>query len=210
MATRFDDLDLGNGYHVRAITGEAYREALARLEPRIFGDYFTFDVTRSLSNARRAQVAQWKQAQAGFYRLCLGIYFAGELVGWQVSQQVLDAGIQMLDTGLLPEHQGKGTYSRLLPHLIAEFRELGFDHILSFHRATNNAVIIPKLRAGFLIQGFQMDEYGLTLRLLYPFNDTFRESLQVRSGERRPAGTVAELMGLKSDAAGAPAHQPKA
>ena len=196
MTSSPSDIDLGNGYLARPISHQAYLEALSRLEERIFGEYFTFDTTRSLGDEGRARTERWRTIQRELFTYCLGIFHGEEMVGWHYAQQTVEGGIFMRDTGLLPEHQGKGIYSRLLPILIAEFRRLGFDHILSHHRATNNGVIIPKLRAGFMIFGFEMDEHGLAVKLIYPFNPLYGESLKVRSGQRRPEGTVAELLGL--------------
>lgn len=199
MEHSLTEFPLPNGYVARAVSFDAYRELCARLEPRVFGDYFTFDVRRSLSDERRAEIDRWNRVREALFTLCLGIYLGEEEAGWHFSHQNTEGGVVMRDTGLLPEHRGKGIYSHLVRLLVEEFRRLGFDHVVSDHRATNNAVIIPKLRAGFLIHGLQMDEYGVTLKLIHPFNDAFRESLRVRSGEIRPTGTVAELMGLRPE-----------
>jgi GNAT superfamily N-acetyltransferase len=197
MTSSFAGIDLGDGYAARPITYDEYLDALARLEGRIFGHYFAFDTIGSLTGEARARLTEWRAIREELFNFCLGIYHGDELVGWHYSQQTIDGGIKMLDTGMLPEHRGKGLYSRLLPTLIEEFRGLGFDHILSHHRATNNAVIIPKLRVGFVIFGFEMDEYGLAVKLIYPFNPLYRASLDVRSGLMRPEGRVAELLGLR-------------
>lgn len=63
------------------------------------------------------------------------------------------------------------------------------------HRATAHQVIIPKLRAGFIMHGLQMDD-GLTIILAYYFKEVRREACKVRSGEKRVVGKVAEVLGL--------------
>lgn len=189
--------DLGNGYHAKTIGFQDYLDACARLEDQIFGEYFGFNLNKALDDAARSRLEALKANVAVGYQLCLGIFTAsGELVGWQYSYQERGGDILMKDTGLLPAHQRKGTYTRLLPILLDIFRAKGFTTAISYHRTTNNGVIVPKLKAGFLINGVVTDEYGMAVQLVYPFNPHHRESLQVRSGERRPRGAIAALMGL--------------
>ncbi len=189
--------DLGNGYHVRSITFQEYLDACVRLEDQIFGEYFGFNLSKALDDASRKKLDALKKNLPNGYQLCLGIFMNdGELVGWQYSVQEKGGEVLMKDTGILPAHQKKGTYKRLLPIVLDIFRAQGFTAAISYHRTTNNGVIVPKLKAGFLINGITTDEYGMAVQLIYPFNDLYRESLQVRSGERRPRGHLASLMGL--------------
>ncbi|HEY4249536.1 MAG TPA: hypothetical protein VGM64_22120 [Lacunisphaera sp.] len=90
------------------------------------------------------------------YSLCLGIYCGEQLAGWQYSH-AQEGGILMRDTGLLPEHQGRGVYSAFLPHLLTHFAKSGFALVVSRHRFQNNAAIIPKLKAGFVIVGTEIE-----------------------------------------------------
>ncbi len=93
--------------------------------------------------------------------------------------------------------QNKGIYSRLLHKLLGYFESLGFGKVFSCHCPTNNHVIIPKLRAGFLINGLSFDSYSLALKLIYAFDPEYRDCLKVRSGEIHPKENVAQLMGLE-------------
>lgn len=66
--------------------------------------------------------------------------------------------------------------------------------MFSRHYATDNQVIIPKLRFGFLISGFELtDEFGLLLRLSYYFNETRRSIMHVRSGFQQPSAAINDL-----------------
>jgi hypothetical protein len=73
--------------------------------------------------------------------------------------------------------------------------DLGFQRIYSRHKMSNNAVIIPKLKAGFVITGFEvaMMYFGNLVELSYYTNPRRRELLEVRTGMRRPSE---EDMGL--------------
>jgi len=62
----------------------------------------------------------------------------------------------MWNTVVRRDLQRRGLYRAFLPRLIAAVREVGFREIHSRHHADNNAVLVPKLRAGFVITGFEV------------------------------------------------------
>ena len=69
--------------------------------------------------------------------------------------------------------------------------------ISSKHSATNNRVIIPKLKAGFVISGLEIsDRYGTLVRLEYFTNPKRRELMDFRSGQALPDLGLRELLGL--------------
>ncbi|GAA5514500.1 hypothetical protein Dcar01_03256 [Deinococcus carri] len=184
-------IPLGGGYSARPISFEAYREACTRLEGRIFGGNwgYAFDPpVKALPPL--GETFQW------------GIFCGKELVGWHHAHQRDERTVYMADTGLLPEHQGQGLYSRLLPHLVDVYREAGYTLVTSHHRATNNRVIIPKLRAGFFIQGLNLYEGGLNVALTLSLDWPYREALHVRSGFRQAAGETARRLGLNLEPSG--------
>ncbi|WP_189000230.1 hypothetical protein [Deinococcus roseus] len=188
-------MDLGQGYRIQPITYQEYLDACARIEDRIFGDYFAFRWTDTRTPEQQARIQELGKMPKGI-QVCLGLFFEGELIGWQYSEQLNAQTIVMKDTGWLADHQNKGLYSRLLPELLKLFEALGFEMVLSYHRQTNNQVILPKLKAGFFINGFRVDSYGMNVELIYAFNPDYREALHVRSGYRTPRGRMAELLGL--------------
>lgn len=72
----------------------------------------------------------------------------------------------MTNTGILEEHRRRGLYTALLPVVLNQLRQKGFQIVFSRHTLTNNAVIIPKLKAGFVISGFEVDDrFGTLVQL---------------------------------------------
>ncbi|MDV6375938.1 GNAT family N-acetyltransferase [Deinococcus arenicola] len=184
-------LDLGggssNGYSARPISVQTYRDACARLTGQIFGDgsLYAFGPDTK-APPPLGETFAW------------GIYAGETLIGWSFSHQKDEHTVYMADTGILPEHQGRGLYTRLLPQMLDTFQTAGYTLVQSHHRATNNAVIIPKLRAGFLIQGLNLYEGGLNVALTLGLNDTYRGAMHVRSGFQAASGEVARRLGLPS------------
>ncbi|WP_242402922.1 GNAT family N-acetyltransferase [Deinococcus deserti] len=194
--------DLGGGYTARRITLESYREACARLEDRIFGGNWLY----SFGPAAKAPPPLGEN-------FSWGVYCGTELVGWSHAHQRDERTVYMADTGLLPEHQGRGLYTRLLPALLETFRTAGYTLVQSHHRATNNRVIVPKLRAGFLVQGLSLYEGGLNVALTLSLDPAYQEAQHIRSGFRAPdargaRGEAARRLGLEPAGTRRPAPLP--
>jgi len=90
----------------------------------------------------------------------------GALVGVYSGVQETWARYYMMFTGLLPAFQGKGIYSAFLSRILSITREMGFREVSSRHQADNNAVLVPKLKQGFVVSGFEVSpKYGLLIVL---------------------------------------------
>ena len=178
-------IELGNGYTAERIPDETYREASTRSERVMYSDtsVYAFDAP-TRADVPKGETYSW------------GIFHGGQLVGWHHAYQYDERSVYMSDSGLLPEHRGQGVYTRLLPSLLEAFRAAGYTLIRSHHRATNNAVIIPKLRLGFFIQGLNLYEGGVNVLLVLSFDESYRAAQRVRSGELQPRGEVARRLGL--------------
>ncbi|GAA5533676.1 GNAT family N-acetyltransferase [Deinococcus aluminii] len=178
-------IPLGDGYEARPISFGAYRDACARLEGRIFGGNWLYAFgPPAKPPPPLGETFQW------------GLYHGEDLIGWHHAHQQGERTVYMADTGILPEHQGRGLYSRLLPHVLAVYRQAGYTLVQSHHRATNNRVIIPKLRAGFFLQGLNLYEGGLNVALTLSLDETYRGAMHVRSGFRQAVGETARRLGL--------------
>lgn len=91
---------------------------------------------------------------------------AGEPIGIYQGEQREAGRYNMTNTILRPEWRGRGVYRALLAQLEAAVRASGFLEMSSHHRADNNAVIIAKLRAGWVIAGFEVAlKFGLLVQL---------------------------------------------
>jgi hypothetical protein len=62
----------------------------------------------------------------------------------------------------------------------------GFKEITSKHHAGNNAVLIPKLKAGFVIQGFEINpRFGIMVNLVRYTNSSILNIYHQRTGFRK-------------------------
>ena len=110
-----------------------------------------------------------------------------EIVGWHIGRQMDEEQYHMSNTGIFKEHQGKGIYRVFLQKMLEMLKEKGFQKAVSRHHASNNNILVPKLKAGFVITGFEIDErYGIFVLLSYVFNEKRLRAYQFRTGSLRP------------------------
>lgn len=188
-------VDLGKGITVRPVSRKLYDSFRSEHEPGIFPNRFDINIGDALTaeehQAHRALSANLDD----LYELRLGFFHGEDMIGWSYGIQVNADTFRMATTGLLPGFQRQGIYSAFLKVLAEHVKGKGFQVLFSRHYSTDNQVIIPKLRFGFLISGFELtDEYGLLLRLSYYFNETRRKVMHVRSGMQQADEAVRKLI----------------
>jgi GNAT superfamily N-acetyltransferase len=128
------------------------------------------------------------------FTLNLVAFEKNEFVGWSFGFQDSREKYYMCNSGVLKEHRRKGLYSQLLQETLKIASEEGFQIISSRHCATNNPVIIPKLKAGFVISGMELsDQFGTLVNLHYYINSKRREILDYRCGESSPNQQIRDL-----------------
>lgn len=114
-------------------------------------------------------------------QLRIGAFIDDRLVAWSYSRGEDDL-LHMINSGVCPELRRRGIYSSLVEATIGYANSHGFSKIISRHVPSNNAVIIPKLRLGFIVSGFEYSEvYGPLVRLTYLGGDKRRELYRARS-----------------------------
>ncbi|MGE3684014.1 MAG: GNAT family N-acetyltransferase [Bdellovibrionales bacterium] len=149
-----------------------------------------------LSEEERAFKLKLKPTKGPALSLRLGIYHESKLIGFTYGWQLDEYSYYMAASLILPEYQRQGLYSELLKYTIEFTRAKGFQTITSKHKATNNAVIIPKLKAGFLITGLELsDIMGTMIGLTYLHNSHRRDLLNARAGFKPPTERVRPLLG---------------
>ena len=132
------------------------------------------------------------------YALYLGAFDQkGELVAWHFGFQKDSQNFYMCNSAVLPPFRRKGLYTVLLNHIAELVKEKGFQILYSRHNMTNNYVIIPKLKAGFVISGFEVDDvFGTLVHLKYYVNKTRSKIMDYRVGQLKPDKELKNLLNL--------------
>ncbi len=174
-------------YTIRSMTSDDFRPLFRAHRPQAFAETFTFRLSNALSDEEQAAIEHLGKPLDDAYQLHLGIFHGDSFVGWHTGMQVSSYDYYMMNSAVLPAHQRKGLYTFLLARVLDIARETSFQVVTSRHTATNNRIIIPKLKAGFVITGMEIsDSFGTLVQLSYFFNPLRRHALDVRSGEAVP------------------------
>jgi GNAT superfamily N-acetyltransferase len=118
---------------------------------------------QKLIGERRKKYAPWE--------LLVGVYDGNEPIGWHVGYATDAETFYMKNSAVLHQYRNKGIYSRLLEFVLDEIRKEGFQVATSIHHGNNPAVLIPKLKRGFVISGTHFHEkFRFMIELKYFFN----------------------------------------
>lgn len=163
--------DLGDGYEIRDLDRRTFNRDFRDLHQEIFRDSGLIKLS-SRSPFPDAWVAFW------------GLYYQNKAAGWSVLQEREPGMLQMMNSALLADHRGKGLYKKMLQLVIEKARENKMLRIESAHRLDNNAIIIPKLQAGFMIKGTELSaSTGALVRLVYFLEEKERKAFKLRCGK---------------------------
>ena len=189
------DSVLFGSYTFKVLDNAEFGPLFRQYRPLIFQTMLDFDIQQALSLEEHTATARLRERMGTPFRLNLGLYHHQEFIGWSFGIQESAERYYMVNTGILPQHQGKGIYSALLPRILGALQHEGFQIVLSRYVATNNQVLVPKLKAGFVITGLEVsDVFGVLVHLSYFFNPLRRKVLDVRVGQARPDAEVKQYM----------------
>lgn len=183
------------GYSYRHMDAEETASHLSTHRSTVFVGTFHLSAHYVHSEAEQQRLVSLAEHVSERYKLRLGIFQDDAFVGWHVGSQIEVGKFYMTNTGILRDHQRRGLYTALLPIILETVKKEGFQVVYSRHNLTNNAVIVPKLRAGFVISGFDVsDRFGTRVKLSYFFNPLRRKMLDVRVGQSTPDDGVKKLL----------------
>lgn len=152
----------------------------------VFKDNVDFQVYQLLSELELNKLKDLKVNLANSFNLFIKITKNENIVGWFFGRQSDDETFTMMNTGIIKEYRNKGIYANLLQKVLEILKNEGFQKVESQHNASNNQVIIPKLKAGFIITGLEIeDKVGMKVRLTYYFNEKRQKIIDFRIGNKK-------------------------
>lgn len=173
-------LAIDSDYTLHELSVDDFMTLFTERQEQYFSSSIVVDGTSHLSADEIKHVRLRAEAYPKAWRFQWALLYCGEAVGWTYAYQSDHETLYMCNTAIDPAHRGKGLYARIVQEVIGVARAEGFQLITSKHHASNSAVLVPKLKAGFIITGLTLDEkYGLMVLLTY-FVDPVRRSLAVR------------------------------
>ncbi|MTI29803.1 GNAT family N-acetyltransferase [Xanthovirga aplysinae] len=154
---------------------------------KIFSDDFDFDIEKILSNQEKEKRENNGKRLKNVHRYYLVAKAKDEIVGWSFGMQKSDEDYYMINSAVFPKYRRQGIYTKMLREAVELITKFGFQRIYSRHKMSNNPVLIPKLKFGFIITGFEVnDVLGNLVELSYYANPIRKELLNIRIGTRKP------------------------
>lgn len=184
-------------YELREMTPEDFRPFFAEHRPHMFGNDFSCMPDDYLSECEKDAQKSLAGRMGDLFCLRLGVFHQDKQVGWSFGIQQDRGRFYMVNSAIFPEHRRKGLYTSMVGRVIELVMKQGFQLITSSHIATNSAIIVSKLKVGFIITGFELsDTYGLMVNLTYYTNPTRRKIMDFRAGNARPDAELRQLFGI--------------
>ncbi len=185
-------------YLIKELSQEEFQPLFDRHKSSAFEDVHSYPLQDLLSDAERQNIANLGQNLGSPFRLYLGVFDAHkQFVGWTWGIQENSSTFYMVNSAILKEHRRQGLYRNLIEKCVAIVSEKGFQLIYSRHCATNNDVIIPKLKAGFIISKMEIDDkFGVLIHLHFYTNLDRRKIMDYRSGQRKPDKKIKQIFKL--------------
>lgn len=193
------DLQLRGNYRLEMVEDlDAFYTFTYTHRPQIFEQNIVLDLDALLSESEKAKRFELKKNMGTPYKMNYFISHNEKKVGWFMGYQTDSETFYMMNTALFPEHQNKGVYSSFLLKILEHLQALGFQKVYSRHLASNNQIIIPKLKAGFMITNFEISEmFGTLIHLTYFFNEKRKQAIQFRMGSMHPNNELSKSFSLK-------------
>ncbi len=179
------------------ISGEAkaHRKFFIENREKVFKEFSVFFPKEIMTEKEISEINKLRKNTENKFILSIYILKGNRKIGWFIGEQKDEETFYMRNTGIFPEYQGLNIYKHFLPRLLIILKEKGFQKITSSHSVTNNRIIIAKLKAGFIITGFEIsDMFGLMVNLTFFFNDVRKKVMKFRTGEVRPDAEIKRLL----------------
>ncbi len=188
---------LEDHFVVHQIPLKAFKPWFAQNRASLFSDTLDFNAHEILSELERARQKALGERMSNIFSCAVVLFRDADIVGWSFGRQETLEKFYQVNSAIFPEFRGKGRYKKLLGIMIELVREEGFQVIYSRHAATNSAAIVPKLKSGFVISGFELsDVFGTLVHLTYFMNPVRKKVLDFRCGDLRPDEELKKLFNI--------------
>lgn len=171
-----------SGYTIREVTASELKSYLDEHFDSVYRNRIESSSQFSVDENSKIKIAERQKGDQRF-RLRLGVFFNGVIVGWHYGYSIDAETYYMQNSAILEPFRGRGLYSSILKLVIAKLAEEGFQVIISNHHGNNAAVLIPKLKQGFVITGTHFHErFKFLIELKYIYNEDRRKAYCQSSG----------------------------
>jgi hypothetical protein len=187
-----DNIQLFEHYSIAEVNAEEWEAFFSKHQAAVFPDEHSLSFDAILSAEEKEKIGALRENLAKSLTFYFLIFEHDKPIGWHFGFQRSELEYFMANTGILPEYQNRKIYTAFLKYLTGRIVDEGFQFITSIHHCDNNAVLIPKLKAEFMIQslGFLIQtmilesNYGTMIQLVYPAKEIYRKVMGFKLGAK--------------------------
>jgi hypothetical protein len=183
-------------YKIKKLSGDEFKPFYDKFKGEVFKEDHSYLLWDLLTEDELSKVKSLGNRMGDPFKLYLAAFDENDsFMGWSWGFQESNTDFYMCNSAILPQFRKKGIYTAIMKEMIKIIGHEGFQLIYSKHNATNNAILIPKLKEGFLISKMEIDDkFGVLIHLHYYFNETRKKIMDYRSGYRKPDKEINNLL----------------
>lgn len=186
---------LDNEFVIHRIPLKEFGPWFSQNRPLLFPDTLDFNAQEILSEVEKEKLKLLAEKVSNIITVALVLFKKDQIIGWSFGRQENFEKFYQVNSAVIQEFRNRGFYKRLIRIMMEVVKEEGFQIIYSRHAATNSAVIVPKLKSGFVISGFELsDTFGVLVQLTYFINPIRKKIMNFRCGDLRPDDELKVLL----------------
>ncbi len=168
------------------ISYEEFNPFFTKARELLFENNFDFNIWEVMSEEEKRKTIELNQVFKPVKDYYLVAKDGEQIIGWSFGIQKSNHDFYMINSAVFIDYRRKGIYTEMLNLAVNHIKKMGFQHIYSRHKMSNNSVIIPKLKYGFIITGMEVnDMFGNLIQLSLYTNEKRKELLEIRMGMRK-------------------------
>lgn len=181
---------------IKIVDDQEFKPVFDQYHRDVFAENHSFNLWSILSQEELDSADRLRKNMGDPFKLRLLAYDENQnILGWSWGFQESTTVFYMCNSAVLPQYRKQGVYTALMKKCLEILKNEGFQMAYSRHTATNNAVIIPKLKAGFIISKMEIeDKFGVVIHLHYYFNKLRRKIMDYRAGQLSPDEEIKKIL----------------
>jgi ribosomal protein S18 acetylase RimI-like enzyme len=175
-------------FEFKFITNTEFWPLFEKYRPILFADNAEINISVLYSESENEKSKQLHKLCSNENKIFLYLtaWHENKLAGWSYGLQINSEEFYMCNSAVMPEYRRQKLYTEWMNLVVEKAFAEGFKEINSRHIADNNAVLIPKLKAGFVIKGFEINpRFGLLVNLVRYRNPAILDVHHQRTGFKK-------------------------
>jgi len=179
-----DNWQLDNGFTLAWVKKLPDEQYLKQFNQHLLQGFTVLPWKTSLSDEDKAKHERLQSLLKDRFQIKLALLSEDSMIGWSYGWQINNTDFNVGGSLVLPEYRFKGLYSAMMKRMLEITKAEGFSAVHSKHISTNNPILIAKLKLGFMINGFELDEVmGTLIKMVYHHNEIRRKAAFFRAGK---------------------------